>query len=86
MKELDLRTLQIAQYLVLNRSTIRKAATAFGLAKSTVHHDLNHRLPYIDDELFFKVRQILNINFKEKNIRGGEATKNMYGSKQKSFN
>lgn len=82
MKDLDLRTIEVAEYLVINKSTIRSTASAFGLSKSIVHHDLTFRLPLLDDELYKKVRQILIVNFQEKNIRGGEATKSIYKHKK----
>lgn len=78
MNHIEQRTIDVAKYLILTKTTIRKAALAFGLAKSTVHYDLSHRLPLIDDELYNSVRQILNKNFQEKNIRGGMATKEFY--------
>lgn len=78
MKDIEQRTIEVAEYLLLNKTTIRKTAFAFGLAKSTVHYDLSKRLPLIDNELYDKVRQILNINFQQKNIRGGIATKKIY--------
>ena len=82
MRDLHLRTKEVAEYLVINNSTIRNTAKAFGLGKSTVHYDLTFRLPYIDAELYEKVRHILNINFQEKNIRGGLATKKLIQSKK----
>ncbi len=78
MKDLYSRTKEIAEYMITNNATIRKTAKVFGLAKSTVHYDLTKRLPKIDSVLYEEVRYILNINFQEKNIRGGISTKNKY--------
>ena len=78
MKDLYVRTKNIAMYIVDNKSTIRKTAIVFGLSKSTVHYDISHRLPKIDTNLYNKVRQILDENFEQKNIKGGIATKNKY--------
>ena len=80
MKDIDTRTLQVAEYLVYNKSTIRKTAKYFGISKSTVHNDLSKRLKKLNFALYKNVRQILNINFKEKYIRGGIATKNKYAN------
>lgn len=81
MKDIEKRTLRLAEYLIYNKSTIRKTAQHFGMAKSTVHIDLSKRLKKINYSLYIQVRQILNINFQEKYIRGGMATKNKYANK-----
>ena len=78
MRDVNLRTIQVAEYLVSNNSTIRKTAEIFNIAKSTVHNDLSKRLKKLDFNLYLKVRQILNTNFQEKYIRGGIATKIKY--------
>lgn len=85
MKNYYLRTLNLAHYILDNKSTIRKTAKQFNMAKSTVHHDLIKRLPYIDMDLFLKVKKLLNLNFDQKHLRGGEATKQRY-LKQKKAN
>ena len=38
------RACQMAQYIIENRATVRSAARAFGISKSTVHKDLAERL------------------------------------------
>ena len=83
MKNYYLRTITLANYIIENKATIRSTAKIFNMAKSTVHYDLSMRLPYIDNNLYNKVKQILNINFSQKHIRGGEATKQKYLKKSK---
>lgn len=78
MKNYYLRTKNIANYIVQNKTTIRQTAKAFGMAKSTVHFDIQNRLPFVDALLYKKVQEILDENFSEKSIRGGLATKRMY--------
>lgn len=78
MKDLCIRTKKIALCLIENSSTVREVAKMFGISKSTVHYDLTKRLPKYDLYLYEKVRQILDLNFQEKNIRGGIATKEKY--------
>ena len=78
MKNISLRARQIALYFVENKSTVRETAKHFGMAKSTVHYDLSSRLPSVDYLLYKKVKKILQINFEEKNIRGGLATQKKY--------
>lgn len=78
MENYNLRTLNLANYILTTHSTIRKTAKVFNMAKSTVHYDLHYRLKQIDSSLYIKVAEILNMNFKEKHIRGGEATRKKY--------
>ena len=72
------RTLQEAQYISETKHTIRKTAQVFNLSKSTVHLDLSKRLKKVDYEMYEKVKKILDENFSEKHIRGGESTKHKY--------
>ena len=41
------RVLEIAEFLVAAEATVRQAANAFGVSKSTVHKDLTERLPLL---------------------------------------
>lgn len=78
MKNYYTRTKELALYIVENNATIRQTARAYAMAKSTVHYDLVNRLPFVDYDLYLQVKKILNINFNEKHLRGGEATKQKY--------
>lgn len=68
----------LANYIIEEESTIRKTALVFGLSKSTVHNDVSNKLPKINRTLYRVVKKILNKNFEEKHIRGGQATKLKY--------
>lgn len=72
------RVFVLADYIKKTHETIRKTASVFGLSKSSVHNDLSYRLPKIDSELSQEIRVILDENFAEKHIRGGEATRRKY--------
>ena len=72
------RTVEVAQYIIDNKATVRSAAKKFGISKSTVHKDVTDRLRCENPSLHKKVRQILDINKEERHIRGGIATKNKY--------
>lgn len=65
-------------YLVENKTTIRKTALAFNVSKSTVHNDLQKKLPKVNKVLYADVQKVLNHNYCVRHIRGGMATKNMY--------
>ena len=78
MKNIFLRTKQLAWYMLDNKATIRQTAKAFAMAKSTVHYDLQNRLKIIDPDLYCQISSLLEENFKQKSIRGGLATKQKY--------
>lgn len=65
----------IADYYVTNKSTIRETAKYFGLSKSYVHMLFNKYLKDYNFDLYTKVREVTDINSKERYYRGGEATK-----------
>lgn len=71
----DERTVKEAWYIYLNKNTIRNTAKHFGVSKSTVHNDLQNRLPKINSKLYKKVCDVLKFNFSIKHIRGGEVVK-----------
>lgn len=68
------RVLSVAEYIVEHGATVRSAARAFGISKSTVHHDMQTRLKNLDPTLAKQVRGILLKNREERHIRGGMAT------------
>ncbi len=72
------RVLDFAHYIVENSATIRQTAKFFGYSKSTVHMDIHKKLKKINASLFNEVQKILDKNFNEKHIRGGNSTKNKY--------
>ena len=73
---------KMAIYLIDNKSTVRDTAKKFGISKSTVHKDLTDKLYKINLFLYNEVSKILEVNKKERHLRGGEATKRKY-SKEK---
>ncbi len=72
------RCVQLAEYLIEHKSTVRATAKYFGISKSTVHKDLSERLPHINTALYTKAKDILAINKAERHLRGGQATKIKY--------
>ena len=72
---IDARACQLAVYMIENRGTVRSAAKAFGISKSTVHKDLSVRLPKLDQMLYQQVRSLLDENKSLRHLRGGQATK-----------
>jgi putative DeoR family transcriptional regulator (stage III sporulation protein D) len=77
------RAVQLAQYIIDSKDTVRGAAKKFGISKSTVHKDVSERLLKINPVLAHEVREILNENKAERHIRGGMATKLKYSHQDK---
>ena len=78
MEYYDKRAVLLGEYIVNNKATVRAAAAAFGISKSTVHMDVSQRLRKINAGLYRQVREILDINKEQRHIRGGLATKEKY--------
>ena len=78
---IDRRACELAVYMIESGATVRAAAQHFGISKSTVHKDLSQRLPKCNPGLYCQVRQVLEINKRERHIRGGQATRNKYRNK-----
>jgi len=68
----------VAHYIIDNNATVRQAAKAFGISKSTVHKDVAERLLKINPSLAEEVRKVLDVNRSERHLRGGMATKAKY--------
>jgi putative DeoR family transcriptional regulator (stage III sporulation protein D) len=77
-KYIEDRAVEIARYIIDEKSTVRAAASKFGISKSTVHKDVTERLPDIKPDLAENVRKILEKNKAERHLRGGEATRAKY--------
>ncbi|MDP4177288.1 MAG: sporulation transcriptional regulator SpoIIID [Bacillota bacterium] len=74
------RVLEVANYIIDSKATIRKTAKIFGVSKSTIHKDMTERLPKINPQIAQEAKIILEINKAERHIRGGKATKLKYKS------
>lgn len=72
------RAVELAEYIIENKTTVRATAKKFGISKSTVHMDVSSRLKKLNPSLYNEVRKILDINKAERHIRGGMATKQKF--------
>ncbi len=72
------RAVRLGKYIVDTGSTVRVCAQKYGVSKSTVHKDVSDRLRFLDEDLYLKVKKVLEFNKSERHIRGGIATKNKY--------
>lgn len=72
------RAVEIAEYIIETKATVRQTAKRFGVSKSTVHKDCTERLLQINPALAAETRKILDLNKSERHIRGGLATREKY--------
>lgn len=72
------RVLEIADYVITNKCTVRDVAKVFCVSKSTAHKDLSERLPLIDKNKYNEIAEVLTDNWDERYLRGGQATKKKY--------
>lgn len=72
------RAVDIANYIIEEKATVRQTAKKFGVSKSTVHKDVTERLLLINPSLACKARKVLDVNKSERHIRGGLATREKY--------
>ncbi len=72
------RACELAVYMIETGATVRSAAQRFGISKSTVHKDLQQRLPQYNRRLYEQVRMVLETNKQQRHIRGGIATRKKY--------
>ena len=78
------RAINLAQYIIDSKDTVRGTAKKFGISKSTVHKDVSERLLEISPSLAYEVRKVLDENKAERHIRGGMATKLKYSHLHKA--
>ena len=72
------RACELASYIIENRATVRETARRFGISKSTVHKDIQERLPLYHRSVYLQVKEVLDENKAERHIRGGIATRRKY--------
>jgi len=72
------RAVEIGNYIIKTKATVRQTAKKFGISKSTVHKDVTERLLQINPSLAHEARKILDVNKQERHIRGGLATRKKY--------
>lgn len=75
------RAVELGNYILEHKATVRAAAKRYGISKSTVHKDVAQRLKNIDPALYRGVKQILDVNKAQRHIRGGMATRMKYQRK-----
>ncbi|MBR4906301.1 MAG: sporulation transcriptional regulator SpoIIID [Clostridia bacterium] len=74
------RVCEEASYIIEHKATVREAAKALCIGKSTIHKDVTERLKSIHPGLYKSVREVLNTNKAERHLRGGKATHDKYAT------
>lgn len=77
------RAVSLGLYMIENNATVRSAAKAFSISKSTVHKDVSERLKKINPKLYRQVKKLMDTNKQERHIRGGMATKKKYAQEKR---
>lgn len=72
------RAIELGEYIIEHKSTVRATAKEFGVSKSTVHMDVSERLKKLNPQLYSEVKIVLETNKAERHIRGGLATRRKY--------
>ena len=72
------RAVELGEYIIQSKATVRKTAKKFGISKSTVHKDVSERLKKVNPQLYRKVKSVLEINKAQRHVRGGMATRRKY--------
>ena len=77
-RAIERRVLKEAEYIAAHGATVRAAARALGVSKSTVHKDMESRLEQLSPALYAEVCAVFRRNKAERHLRGGEATRMRY--------
>ena len=78
MKKITKRVIDIADYIIETKNTIRQTAKEFKVSKSTVHKDIKERLYEIDKEKYNNIKKIMHEHLEIRHIKGGESTRQLF--------
>ena len=78
MNKIKDRVIEIADYIIATKSTIRQSAKKFKVSKSTVHKDIKEKLIKIDYNRYLEVIDIFKNHIEMRHILGGESTRKKY--------
>lgn len=72
------RAIELGEYIIEHKATVRATAKQFNVSKSTVHKDVAERLKKIHPQIYAEAKEVLELNKAQRHIRGGEATRKKY--------
>lgn len=77
-KIIEQRVIEIADYIIDSKQTIRETAKRFNISKSTVHKDMTERLKKLDLNKYNIIEKIFENHIQIRHIKGGQSTKIKY--------
>jgi putative DeoR family transcriptional regulator (stage III sporulation protein D) len=77
---IEKRVLRAAEHIAATGATVRQTARLLRVSKSTVHKDMETRLPQLSSALSKEVAAVFAKNKAERHLRGGEATKRKFSA------
>ena len=80
------RVIRVAEIIAGTGATVRQTARLLGVSKSTVHKDMESRLPKLSQPLAKEVAWVFARNKAERHLRGGEATRRRYAQQRSEIN
>lgn len=76
----EIRAVEVAEYIAETHATVRQAAKLYGVSKSTIYKDVTERLVDCDYSLFLEVQDVLQENKSTRHLRGGLATQRRWAA------
>lgn len=77
-KKITKRVIEIADYIIETKDTIRETAKKFKVSKSTVHKDIKERLLDLDINKYKSIKKIMDEHLEIRHIKGGESTRQLF--------
>ena len=74
--------MEVANYIITTKNTIRETAIHFNVSKSTIHKDLQERLYQIDTVKYNDVKKIMKEHIQTRHLKGGESTRQLFLKKR----
>lgn len=69
------RVLNVTDYIIKNKTTIRETAKVFGVSKTTIRTDITVRILELNPQKASEVEEVILFNKSQRHLRGGLATK-----------
>lgn len=80
---LENRVLNVVDYIINNKATIRETAKVFGVSKGTIQKDITIRIYELNPQKAIEVEKVMLFNKSQRHLRGGEATRKRYENARK---
>ena len=77
-KKIITRVLEVSDYIINTKNTIRNTAKVFKVSKSTIHKDISDRLRDIDYSKYLLIEDVLKNHKETRHLLGGQSTKLKY--------